>query len=150
MNFYPCAYAPGEIHDPWNTSLIPKVTFTFQFTLTGQTIYLMLSLSIKSYWKVNRISISLLSFSLLLPINRCYICLVEYEEGDSVRVLPCHHEFHRSCIDKWLKEIHRYAYQSYLYHVLHNNRLPCYYMLMDLKVHNHLIVFYNCWKEIGF
>ncbi|XP_065874397.1 E3 ubiquitin-protein ligase MBR1 isoform X2 [Euphorbia lathyris] len=38
---------------------------------------------------------------------QCYICLVEYEEGDSMRVLPCHHEFHRTCIDKWLKEIHR-------------------------------------------
>ncbi|XP_047966722.1 uncharacterized protein LOC125211079 [Salvia hispanica] len=38
---------------------------------------------------------------------QCYICLVEYEDGDSVRVLPCHHEFHRACIDKWLKEIHR-------------------------------------------
>ncbi|WCJ31621.1 RING/U-box superfamily protein [Euphorbia peplus] len=38
---------------------------------------------------------------------QCYICLVEYEEGDSMRVLPCHHEFHTTCIDKWLKEIHR-------------------------------------------
>ncbi|OAY24276.1 uncharacterized protein LOC110605224 isoform X3 [Manihot esculenta] len=38
---------------------------------------------------------------------QCYICLVEYEEGDSMRLLPCHHEFHRACIDKWLKEIHR-------------------------------------------
>ncbi|KAL8264006.1 hypothetical protein R6Q59_022136 [Mikania micrantha] len=38
---------------------------------------------------------------------QCYICLVEYEDGDEVRVLSCHHEFHRSCIDKWLKEIHR-------------------------------------------
>ncbi|CAI9772292.1 unnamed protein product [Fraxinus pennsylvanica] len=38
---------------------------------------------------------------------QCYICLVEYEEGDTVRTLPCHHEFHRTCIDKWLKEIHR-------------------------------------------
>ncbi|KAI4314594.1 hypothetical protein L6164_027484 [Bauhinia variegata] len=38
---------------------------------------------------------------------QCYICLVEYENGDSVRVLPCHHEFHRTCIDKWLKEVHR-------------------------------------------
>ncbi|XP_052211022.1 uncharacterized protein LOC127813925 isoform X2 [Diospyros lotus] len=38
---------------------------------------------------------------------QCYICLVEYEEGDSLRMLPCHHEFHRTCIDKWLKEIHR-------------------------------------------
>ncbi|KAG6389629.1 hypothetical protein SASPL_151101 [Salvia splendens] len=44
------------------------------------------------------------------PLNpsRCYICLVEYEDGDSMRVLPCHHEFHRACIDKWLKEIHRW------------------------------------------
>lgn len=38
---------------------------------------------------------------------QCYICLVEYDDGDSMRTLPCHHEFHRACIDKWLKEIHR-------------------------------------------
>lgn len=38
---------------------------------------------------------------------QCYICLMEYEEGDHVKVLPCHHEFHKICIDKWLKEIHR-------------------------------------------
>ncbi|KAK9276188.1 hypothetical protein L1049_005719 [Liquidambar formosana] len=38
---------------------------------------------------------------------QCYICLVEYEEGDIMRILPCHHEFHKTCIDKWLKEIHR-------------------------------------------
>lgn len=38
---------------------------------------------------------------------QCYICLVEYDEGDDVRILPCHHEFHKKCIDKWLKEIHR-------------------------------------------
>ncbi|KAF8057324.1 hypothetical protein N665_1258s0005 [Sinapis alba] len=39
--------------------------------------------------------------------SQCYICLVEYEEGDPIRTLPCHHEFHRACVDKWLKEIHR-------------------------------------------
>lgn len=38
---------------------------------------------------------------------QCYICLVEYEDGDSMRILPCNHEFHRTCVDKWLKEIHR-------------------------------------------
>ncbi|CAL5339493.1 unnamed protein product [Camellia sinensis] len=38
--------------------------------------------------------------------EQCYICLSEYEEEDEIRVLPCHHEFHMSCVDKWLKEIH--------------------------------------------
>lgn len=48
--------------------------------------------------------------------HRCYICLVEYDEGDFMRVLPCHHDFHQTCIDKWLKEIHRY-YLDFLQHI---------------------------------
>jgi len=57
----------------------------------------------------------IMSFSSILPrcyntpkkrTARCYICLVEYEEGERMRVLPCHHEFHLLCVDKWLKEVH--------------------------------------------
>ncbi|CAI9102093.1 OLC1v1000301C3 [Oldenlandia corymbosa var. corymbosa] len=40
-------------------------------------------------------------------IPQCYICLSEYEEGEKLRVLPCRHEYHVACIDKWLKEINR-------------------------------------------
>ncbi|CAK9180023.1 unnamed protein product [Ilex paraguariensis] len=57
------------------------------------------SLPLKAYCKMQK--------HLHEEAAQCYICLVEYEEGDSVRILPCHHEFHRTCIDKWLKEIHR-------------------------------------------
>ncbi|UXI19832.1 hypothetical protein NH340_JMT05775 [Sarcoptes scabiei] len=33
----------------------------------------------------------------------CVICMYEFEAKQNLRVLPCHHEFHVRCIDKWLK-----------------------------------------------
>lgn len=33
----------------------------------------------------------------------CVICMYEFEAKQNLRVLPCHHEFHARCIDKWLK-----------------------------------------------
>ncbi|KAI0779339.1 hypothetical protein C8Q74DRAFT_1446931 [Fomes fomentarius] len=37
----------------------------------------------------------------------CPICIVDFEEGDDLRVLPCegHHRFHRACVDQWLLEL---------------------------------------------
>ena len=32
----------------------------------------------------------------------CVICLEKFQCGNRLRILPCHHRFHTSCIDKWL------------------------------------------------
>ncbi len=34
----------------------------------------------------------------------CTVCLCEYEGGEMIRRLPCMHEFHMGCIDKWLTQ----------------------------------------------
>ncbi|PNY05120.1 E3 ubiquitin-protein ligase at4g11680-like protein [Trifolium pratense] len=33
----------------------------------------------------------------------CCICILNYENEDELRELPCSHLFHKECVDKWLK-----------------------------------------------
>lgn len=34
----------------------------------------------------------------------CSICLEDVQSGALMRVLPCTHKFHKTCIDSWLKQ----------------------------------------------
>ncbi|ETO23050.1 FYVE-type zinc finger-containing protein [Reticulomyxa filosa] len=31
------------------------------------------------------------------------VCLVEFEKGDQLRLIPCFHRYHKECIDRWLQ-----------------------------------------------
>lgn len=33
----------------------------------------------------------------------CVICICDFEPRQLLRVLPCSHEFHAKCVDKWLR-----------------------------------------------
>ena len=33
---------------------------------------------------------------------KCLVCQFQYEEGETIRVLPCGHMFHDECVDQWL------------------------------------------------
>lgn len=33
----------------------------------------------------------------------CVVCMCEFEVRQILRVLPCSHEFHAKCVDKWLR-----------------------------------------------
>ena len=45
----------------------------------------------------------------------CAICLSDFEKGDRVRVLPCHHIFHLEEVDEWLIQRKKLVSTSDLY-----------------------------------
>ncbi|KAK6141221.1 hypothetical protein DH2020_025018 [Rehmannia glutinosa] len=48
-------------------------------------------------------SITFGSVNLISHIGEtCAICLEDYKHGESLKVLPCQHDFHASCVKSWL------------------------------------------------
>jgi len=39
--------------------------------------------------------------SAVLSCSSCSICCEDYQNGDVLRILSCHHAFHKNCMDSW-------------------------------------------------
>jgi hypothetical protein len=62
---------------------------------------------------LNDLGLEKVSYSKLIPKsekvkhnnnNECSVCIHEYKIGEFKRKLICGHEYHKKCIDKWLKD----------------------------------------------
>lgn len=45
----------------------------------------------------------------------CVICICDFEPRQTLRVLPCSHEFHAKCVDKWLRVSFVFLYSFFLF-----------------------------------
>lgn len=43
------------------------------------------------------------SWCICASYYRCVVCMSDFESRQLLRVLPCSHEFHGKCVDKWLR-----------------------------------------------
>ena len=53
----------------------------------------------------------------------CVVCMSDFETRQVVRVLPCSHEFHAKCVDKWLK-VKPLLFHNPLYTSLYVSTVP--------------------------
>ncbi|XP_041653314.1 E3 ubiquitin-protein ligase RLIM [Cheilinus undulatus] len=49
-------------------------------------------------------NLSMRNFGESDALKTCSVCITEYAEGNKLRKLPCSHEYHVHCIDRWLSE----------------------------------------------
>lgn len=43
------------------------------------------------------------SNSQINPADVCVICLNDVDPGQTMKILPCLHKFHKKCIDEWIR-----------------------------------------------
>ncbi|XP_051889434.1 uncharacterized protein si:ch211-59o9.10 isoform X2 [Pristis pectinata] len=53
--------------------------------------------------EINRLPITFFDPKHAAEKTQCHICFNDYSLGEKLRILPCLHDYHSQCIDRWLK-----------------------------------------------
>nr|XP_023690368.1 RING finger protein 44 isoform X7 [Paramormyrops kingsleyae] len=61
----------------------------------------------------------------------CVVCFSDFESRQLLRVLPCNHEFHAKCVDKWLKVRYRFPFSCILCWCRQLQFLPLYSKIFE-------------------
>ncbi|KAG7329397.1 hypothetical protein KOW79_007571 [Hemibagrus wyckioides] len=57
-----------------------------------------------SKWEIERLPAKVYDPAHNAGKTDCQICFSDYKKGEKLRMLPCFHDYHVKCIDRWLKE----------------------------------------------
>lgn len=58
----------------------------------------------KGLSKADLVRLPVVTYKKTTVVEECNICMTDYEDGDSQKILPCFHSYHATCIDKWIQK----------------------------------------------
>ena len=64
------------------------------------------------------------------PKGECPVCCSAYEADEKLRQLPCFHEFHVECIDRWIKVSQHSHVAAHTYFLLVLNVFTFFYSVL--------------------
>lgn len=70
----------------------------------------------------------------------CVICICDFEPRQLLRVLPCSHEFHAKCVDKWLRV-------SFFNSISLKSFHPIWSLLNFLSLNASCLIAQSCWVQ---
>ncbi|KAL8098094.1 receptor homology region, transmembrane domain- and RING domain-containing protein 1 [Apium graveolens] len=106
-----CCIISSLTETSWNVLIISFISLLVIVSVLAVFV------SVRVYWRNRNRSRNLVGEKLveLLPCSTfnathisgymektCAICLQDFKDGDSLKILPCQHKFHANCVGSWL------------------------------------------------